>query len=324
MTRKNIFIACFPGVEVLDIAGPASVFSNATAKLGGAGYDVHLAALRSGAVATASGVTLTAQHALESIRKPIDTLIVPGGPRDAVNGAAALAPLVRRVSTRARRVASVCTGALILSEAGLLDGRAVVTHWEACNELRRRNPRCHVEDDRIFVRDKRIWTSAGISSGIDLALAMVEEDYGSRLALDVARWLVVYLRRPGGQSQFSAPLAAQIAEQDGLRELLLWMSANISSDLSVAALAHRTNMSERTFARMFVAETKFTPAAFVEKLRIEAARRSLETTRKTVKQIARACGFGTVETMHRSFKRVVGVTPLEYRARFATRDGSRS
>jgi transcriptional regulator GlxA family with amidase domain len=180
------------------------------------------------------------------------------------------------------------------------------------------NPQCRVEDDRIFVRDGNVWTSAGVSTGIDLALAMVEEDYGAQLALEISRWLVVYLRRPGGQSQFSAPLAAQVAEREGIRKLLLWMSENVQADLSVAALARRANMSERTFARVFTAETRFTPAAYVERLRIDAARRSLETSKKSVKQIARLCGFGTAETMHRAFRRGVGSTPLEYRARFAT------
>lgn len=321
MARKQVLMACFPGVEILDVAGPASVFANATALLdSGAGYEVRLAALTAGEVATASGISLTARHALGSVRGSIDTLIVPGGLREPIRAAEALAPLVRRLSLRARRIAAVCTGALILSQAGLLDGRAAVTHWAACNELRRRNPRCRVEDDRIFVRDKRVWTSAGASSGIDLALAMVEQDHGARVALEVARWLVVYLRRPGGQSQFSAPLAAQMAEHEALRELLVWMSENVHADLSVAALAHRVNMSERTFARVFAAETKVTPAAFAERLRIDAARRSLETTKKSVKQIARACGFGTVETMHRAFKRAVGATPLQYRARFAAVD----
>jgi transcriptional regulator GlxA family with amidase domain len=184
--------------------------------------------------------------------------------------------------------------------------------------LRRQHPQCRVEDDRIFVRDGQVWTSAGVSTGIDLALAMVEEDHGAQLALDIARWLVVYLRRPGGQSQFSAPLEAQIAERKGLRDLLLWMTDHIGADLSVATLAARASMSERTFARVFATETSFTPAAYVERLRIDAARRSLETTKKSVKQIARACGFGTVETMHRAFRRSVGSTPLQYRSRFAT------
>lgn len=318
MARKQVFIACYTGAEVLDIAGPASVFATATSLLRGrSGYDVRLAALRAGPVVTSSGITLLAHHALGSIRGSIDMVMVPGGLRDAVIGAAALVPVVRRLSTRSRRIASVCTGAFILSQAGLLDGRAAVTHWAACDELRKRNPRCRVEDDRIFVRDKHVWTSAGVSSGIDLALAMVEEDHGAIVALDIARWLVVYLRRPGGQSQFSAPLAAQVAEREVLSELLLWMSENVHVDLSVAALAQRTKMSERTFARVFVAETNFTPAAYVERLRVDAARRSLETTRKSVKQISRSCGFGRVETMHRAFKRTVGATPLQYRARFA-------
>jgi transcriptional regulator GlxA family with amidase domain len=318
MSRTTLYVACFEGVELLDVAGPTSVFSSATSLLGrGQGYDVRLVAERAGPVVTSSGVVLTAHQALGSIRGEIDTLIVPGGLRGAIEGAAALVPIVRRLAARTRRLASVCSGAFILSRAGLLDGRAAVTHWAACEQLRRQHPRCRVEDDRIFVRDGQVWTSAGVSTGIDLALAMVEEDHGAQLALDIARWLVVYLRRPGGQSQFSAPLAAQMTQSEGLRDLLLWMTDHIDADLSVAALAQRANMSERTFARVFAAETNFTPAVYVERLRIDAARRSLEATKKSVKQIARACGFGTVETLHRAFKRSVGSTPLQYRARFA-------
>jgi transcriptional regulator GlxA family with amidase domain len=319
VSKTIVLIAGFAGAELLDIAGPTSVFSTATSLLGRRkGYDVRLVAERAGPVVTSSGVTLAARHALGSLRGAIDTLILPGGLLGAIDGAASLVPIVRRLAPRTRRLASVCSGAFILSRAGVLDGRAAVTHWAACEQLRRTNPQCRVEDDRIFVRDGHVWTSAGVSTGIDLALAMVEEDHGAQLALDIARWLVVYLRRPGGQSQFSAPLAAQMAEREGLRDLLLWMTDHIDADLSVAALAHRANMSERTFARVFVAETSFTPAVFVERLRIDAARRSLEATKKSVKQIARACGFGTVETMHRAFRRAVGSTPMQYRARFAT------
>jgi transcriptional regulator GlxA family with amidase domain len=318
MPSTAVYIACFAGVELLDIAGPTSVFSTATSLLRRkSGYDVRLVAERAGPVVTSSGVTLTAEQALGSVRGAIDTLIVPGGLQGALDGAAPLVPIVRRLAPRVRRLASVCSGAFILSRAGLLDGRAAVTHWAACDQLRRSNPHCRVEDDRIFVRDGNVWTSAGVSTGIDLALALVEEDHGAQLALEISRWLVVYLRRPGGQSQFSAPLAAQVAERDGIRKLLLWMSENVQADLSVAALAQRASMSERTFARVFSAQTRFTPAVYVERLRVDAARRTLESSKKSVKQIARLCGFGTVETMHRAFRRSVGSTPLEYRARFA-------
>jgi len=319
MPTTPVYIACFTGAELLDIAGPISVFSTATSLLRRkSGYDVRLVAERAGPVVTSSGVTLTAEQALGSVRGAIDTLIIPGGLQGALDSASPLVPIVSRLAPRVRRLASVCSGAFILSRAGLLDGRAAVTHWAACDQLRRSNPRCRVEDDRIFVRDGNVWTSAGVSTGIDLALAMVEEDHGAQLALEISRWLVVYLRRPGGQSQFSAPLAAQVAERDGIRKLLLWMSENVQADLSVAALAQRASMSERTFARVFNAETRFTPAAYVERLRVDAARRTLESSKKSVKQIARLCGFGTVETMHRAFRRSVGSTPLQYRERFTT------
>jgi transcriptional regulator GlxA family with amidase domain len=324
MAKHRIHIACFPQVELLDIAGPASVFNTATTLLRGKeGYEIQLVAERAGSIVTSSGVTLVAQQSLNALRGRIDTLIIPGGLRKAIDGAAPLVPIVARLFPRTRRLASVCSGALILSRGGLLDGRAAVTHWAACKELARAHPQCRVEANRIFVRDGNIWTSAGVSTGIDLALAMVEEDHGAQLALEVARWLVVYLRRPGGQSQFSAPLAAQMVERSGIRELLLWIAENLKADLSVAALAQRASMSERTFTRVFTAETRFTPAAYVERLRIDAARRGLETTRQSAKQIARACGFGTVETLHRSFKRTVGSTPLQYRSRFATPSAGR-
>ena len=217
--------------------------------------------------------------------------------------------------------AAVCTGAFLLAEAGLLRGRRVATHWAACAELRRRHPDCRVEADPIFVRDRRIWTSAGVTAGLDLALALVEEDHGPALALEVARWLVMYLRRPGGQSQFSAPLAAQRAEHDGVSVLVAWMGENLRADLSVQALARRSSMSVRNLARVFRRETGETPAAFVERLRLEAARRELELTARSAKQIAGSSGFGTVETMHRAFRRSLGTTPLQYRQRFAVARG---
>jgi transcriptional regulator GlxA family with amidase domain len=319
MAKHRVHVACYPQAELLDISGPISVFNSATSLLGGdRGYEIRLVAERTGPVATSSGVELVAQQSFNTLRGRIETLIVPGGLRGAIIGAASLVPIVARLAPRIERLASVCSGALILSQAGLLDGRAAVTHWAACEDLARGFPKCRVEPNRIFVRDGNVWTSAGVSTGIDLALAMVEEDHGAQLALEVARWLVVYLRRPGGQSQFSAPLAAQMAERSGIRELLLWIAENLKADLSVAALAERASMSERTFIRVFTAETHFTPAAYVERLRVDAARRSLESTRQSAKQIARTCGFGTVETLHRSFKRKVGSTPLQYRARFAT------
>jgi transcriptional regulator GlxA family with amidase domain len=311
-------MVCFPGVELLDVAGPAGVFATADRLLGPrGGYRVDIAARSAGPVATAGGVELVARHALARVRGPIDTILVGGGLMPAMAEARALAAPIATLARRARRIAAVCTGAFLLGEAGLLRGRRAVTHWAACDELHRLHPDCRVEADRIYVRDRRVWTSAGVTAGLDLALALIEQDHGPALALEVARWLVMYLRRPGGQSQFSAPLAAQRAERDGIAALVTWMSDNVRADLSVPALARRASMSVRNFARVFRRETGATPAAFVERLRLEAARRALELTRRSVKQIADASGFGTVETMHRAFRRSLGTTPLAYRARFA-------
>jgi transcriptional regulator GlxA family with amidase domain len=210
----------------------------------------------------------------------------------------------------------VCTGAFLLGAAGLFDGRRAVTHWRECNELARRCPEAKVESDPIFVRDGAVWSSAGITAGIDLALALVEEDLGRDLALAVARHLVVFLKRPGGQSQFSTALSLQMAD-DRFAALHDWMTNNVASNLSLPALAERAGMSERTFSRRYVEATGHTPARAVERLRLETARRLLSDTRLPVKRIAERCGFGSEETMRRSFIRVLSATPQDYRARFS-------
>jgi transcriptional regulator GlxA family with amidase domain len=217
---------------------------------------------------------------------------------------------------RSRRVASVCTGAFLLARAGLLDGRPATTHWASCKELARRYPSIRVEPDPIFVRDGDVMTSAGVTAGMDLALALVEEDLGRETALETARWLVLFLKRPGGQAQFSAQLAAQMADREPLRELQEWIPDNLDVDLSVPALARRACMSERNFARAFRRETGMTPAAYVETARVERARMALESGELPVETIARQAGFGTVETMRRAFGRRLGVSPLDYRNRF--------
>lgn len=324
MARRQVVVALFPQFELLDATGPVNVFTAATRLAAakriaapGSGYDVTLAAAAKGPVTSVGGVAVLAQRSLASIRTRFDTLLVPGGPYEAVTCTGPVEDQVRRLADRARRVSSVCSGTFVLAQAGLLEGRRVTTHWSAGAALAQRHPGCSVEDDRIYVRDGNLWTSAGVTAGIDLALAMVEDDYGPKLALEVARWLVVYLRRPGGQDQFSAPLAAQAAEREPIRELIAWMGENLRADLSVPKLARRALMSERTFARVFATETGSTPAAMIGRLRVEAARRALETTDLPVKQVARTCGFGTVETLNRAFRRGVGVTPLHYRERFS-------
>jgi transcriptional regulator GlxA family with amidase domain len=223
---------------------------------------------------------------------------------------------VRRAAGGARRIASVCTGAFVLAAAGLLDDRRATTHWAFCGELAERFPNVRVERDPIYVRDGEVWTSAGVTAGIDLALALVEEDLGRDIALLVARWLVVFVRRAGGQSQFSAQLAAQTAERVPLRDLQAWIGDHPEADLAVPALARRVAMSVRHFSRVFRAETGASPADYVERIRVETARRLLETSARSVEEIAAAAGFANPEALRRAFGRRVGLSPREYRARF--------
>jgi transcriptional regulator GlxA family with amidase domain len=223
---------------------------------------------------------------------------------------------VGRSAPSARRVASVCTGAFVLARAGLLDGRTATTHWADCAALAEQHPAVRVEPDRIFVRDGKVSTSAGVSAGIDLALAFVEEDLGTGVARAVARELVVFVKRPGGQTQFSTQLQWQLPERDALQTLQAWIADNLRGDLSVEALAARAGMSTRTFARVFAREVGLTPAAYVEAVRLEAARTALEDSGATVEGVARTCGFGTVETFRRAFHRHLGVSPSQYRERF--------
>ncbi|WP_458756312.1 GlxA family transcriptional regulator [Afipia sp. TerB] len=317
---RTVEILAFPDVQLLDIAGPMQVFATANVMNIRAGrpapYAVRVVAESGALVTTSAGLPLLTSP-LPSARSKADTLIVAGGP--GVRSAAQDATLVRWVKTHAgcaRRVASVCTGAFLLGAAGLFDGRRAVTHWTECNELARRFPAARVEPDPIFVRDGAVWSSAGITAGIDLALALVEEDLDRELALAVARHLVVFLKRPGGQSQFSTALSLQMAD-DRFAALHDWITNNVASDLSLSALAERAGMSERTFSRRYVEATGHTPARAVERLRLEAARRLLSDTRLPVKRVAERCGFGSEETMRRSFVRMLSATPQEYRARFS-------
>jgi transcriptional regulator GlxA family with amidase domain len=315
LTRKVVIVA-FPGVQTLDVAGPAEVFSLA-GRIAGAHYEIVIAATRSGVLQTSSGLSLAPNRTLRGVRGGIDTLLVAGGA--GVVSAERDEPLIRwlrAAAGRSRRVASVCTGAFLLARAGLLDGRRATTHWAACHELERRYPATAVQRDAIFVRDGQVWSSAGVSAGMDLALALVEEDLGRKVALEVARWLVLFVKRPGGQSQFSAQLAAQTAERDPVRELQTWIGEHLGQELTVEALARRACMSSRNFARVFQREVGMTPAVYVQAVRIERAQRELETTAATIDQIARRCGFGTPETMRRAFQRRLGVGPGDYRARF--------
>jgi transcriptional regulator GlxA family with amidase domain len=312
---RRVVIVVFPEVQTLDVTGPAEVFRAATL-LRPPGYEVIVAAAESSPLAT-STVSFVPDARLDEIDGPLDTLLVAGGEgtRRAV-GDEWLVDWVAEAATRSRRVASVCTGAFLLAKAGLLDGRRATTHWAYCAQLARRYPAVTVEPDPIFVRDGNVVTSAGVTAGMDLALALVEEDLGRDVALEAARELVVFLQRPGGQAQFSAQLAAQVADRAPLRELQAWIPDHLDEDLTVPALARRACMSDRNFARAFRRETGMTPAAYVENARVERARIALESGDLPVEGIARLAGFGTVETMRRAFRRRVGVSPMDYRTRF--------
>lgn len=316
---RVIDVLVYPAVLLLDVAGPVQVFAFAndlTINAGGAPpYRLRVVSPERGGTATTAGVTLAAAP-LTRLSEALDTLLVVGGPgAEAAAGDPALLDWVRRRAARARRVASVCTGAFLLAAAGLLDGHRAVTHWKDCARLAQRYPAIRVEPDPIFVCDGRVWTSAGVTAGIDLALALVEEDLGRPMALAVARQLVVFLKRPGGQAQFSAALALQ-ASEDRFGALHEWINDHLSGDLPLAVLADQAGMSERSFSRHYAEATGQTPARAVERLRVEAARRLLSESRVPIKRIAQRCGFGSEETMRRSFMRLLSVTPHDYRSRF--------
>ena len=317
MDERTIVAATFPGLQSLDLVGPLEVFSTANRFGARPAYRLTAAAAHPGPVRCTSGLEVTAEVGLAAVRGPIDTLVVVGG--DGTYEAAtdqSFVAEVQRLAGRARRVTSVCSGAFVLAQAGLLDGRTATTHWTVCDLLASTFPAVTVDPDPIFVRDGHVYTSAGVTSGMDLALALVEDDHGRDLALRVARQLVLFLRRPANQSQFSAQLAAQMAERDGLREAQRFVVDHPDRDCSVAALARLAAMSERHFARCFTEEVGITPARFVERVRVETARRLLEDTDDGVEAVAAAAGFGTAETMRRTFLRVLRTSPSGYRERF--------
>ncbi|MDX6664387.1 MAG: hypothetical protein QOG68_593 [Solirubrobacteraceae bacterium] len=315
---RRVVIVVFDSLQALDAVGPAEVFSQAERLLPGS-YAVELAGT---GASTTSGLTLAPVTALADCHGRLDTLMVAGGEgvRDAMLDTA-LVDWVRDAATRSRRVTSVCSGAFVLARAGLLDGRRATTHWESCALLARRFPAVTVEPDRIYVRDGNVATSAGVTAGMDLALALVEEDLGGAVAMDVARRLVLFARRPGGQAQFSVQLRAQALAPGPLRELQAWIVEHIDADLTVAALARHAHMSERTLARVFARDAGMTPAAYVETIRVERARSRIESGHAPLASVARACGFGTPETMRRAFHRRLGVAPADYRTRFDTTTG---
>ncbi|WP_395608244.1 GlxA family transcriptional regulator [Pseudomonas sp. B22129] len=317
---RLIHVLAFEQAQVLDVTGPLQVFASTNDLFRQRGlplpYAVSVIAAQSAPVTTSAGLALVAEP-LPTVDKPCDTLVIAGG--WGVYGAAedpALVEWVRDKAKHTRRMASVCTGAFLLAASGLLDGCRVATHWTRCEELARRFPALTVEANPIFIRQGAVWTSAGVTAGIDLCLALVEDDLGRAVALEVARHLVVFLKRPGGQSQFSVALSLQKGDSR-FADLHSWMAENLTLDLNIPTLAAQACMSERSFVRHYRAETGQTPARAVELIRVEAARRQLAESSASIKRVAVQCGFGCEETLRRSFLRALSVTPQAYRERFS-------
>lgn len=321
---KRIGALLYDECDLLDFSGPAAVFHSAARHLILTGqakefsYVIDPISMNGGLVRTMQGIEINTHRAPVIEEGVYDTLIVTGGAVDHRSCDPRLLNWIRSSHERVRRVTSVCCGAFLLGGAGLLDGRRVTTHWEDCDRLQKSFPAAEVQPDSIYVQDGNLWTAAGITAGIDMALALVEEDYGHALTLLVARNLVVFLKRPGGQSQFSAPLQSQSVEGP-LGSLLAWIVEHPAEDLNTERLAERANMSLRNFYRAFEAATDTSPADWVEMVRVEIAKRNLEQGSEKVGQISRTSGFGSYEHMRKVFARRIGVSPTQYRSRFAPR-----
>lgn len=321
MSPRHVVFVVFADALLLDLSGPLAAFelSCETADRESAPYRLSVASTAGGLVRMSSGIELMTRPIEEMTE--VDTVVVVGG--TGVHRAAGEPQLVGWLSDNAgaiRRLCSVCTGSFVLAAAGLLSRRRAVTHWGSCKLLQDRYPDVSVSPDAIYERDGPIWTSAGVTAGIDLALALIEEDRGHAEAIRVAKRLVVFLKRAGGQTQFSVPLALQEADDGDFDDLHRWMQDHLGDDLRVDVLASRVAMSPRTFARSYFARTGRTPAKVVEELRLEGARRALEDTRQSIKEIATRCGFLDEERMRRAFRRRLGVNPQDYRDKFGRRD----
>ena len=314
MPRRDVLIVLYDGVQSLDVTGPLEVFSVANRFVADS-YLLRTATVDGAPIHTTSGLRIAPDLAISDTETP-HTLVVPGGAGGQVSYPD-LVDWLGEVGLAATRLVSVCTGAFLLAEAGLLHGRQATTHWSKTDQLAQRYPDVRVDPEPIFVRDGNVYTSAGVTAGMDLALALVEDDLGRDIALGIARQLVMFLRRPGNQTQFSAQLSAQVAQREPLREVQHWVAEHPEEDLSVDALARRAGLSPRQFARAFAEEAGISPGRYVDKVRLEAARRHIEDTASDVGQVARACGYGTPESMRRAFLRTLGVSPAEYRRRFA-------
>jgi transcriptional regulator GlxA family with amidase domain len=309
---RNVVIVGYPPVQILDVAGPLEAFSNVP------GYQVQLGTPGDGdTLQTNRSVVLAGAKPTVELIGPIDTLIIAGGP-GAETGLydQTFLAWIRDAAKRSRRVASICTGAFFLAAAGLLDGKRAVTHWKFCDRLANDFPKVLVDPDPIYLKDGAVYTSAGITGGIDLSLALIEEDYGHKVALDVARFLVMFLVRPGGQSQYSHMLSHQEVTSKPLRELQVWMLENLQNDLSVERLAERIGMSARNFTRVCLRETRMNPGQLVDRMRVEAAQQSIDSSAMGLKEVAAATGFKSADTMSRTFSRVLGITASEYTSRF--------
>lgn len=315
---RKVVIVAYEGAKLLDISGPLQAFSDACFDDGRSAYQVVLASESGGSVRTDTRVKLDTECIDDTMMDSVDTLLIAGA--DLIMPAAATASLRATLANyleRPRRLGSVCTGAFVLAQLGVLDHRDVTTHWAACTRLKQQHPAINVKPDSIFVTSGHIWTSAGVSAGIDMALAMIEDDLGHLAALNVARGMVHFLKRPGGQAQFSIELRQQMRDARGrFEDLHDWIRTHLDADLSIPALADAARMSPRNFARVYLRETGESPARAVERLRIEAARRLLESAHEPIQVIARRTGFGDDERMRRAFTKVYGVAPQDYRRRF--------
>lgn len=323
---RRVVIVAFPGIQSLDVVGPFEVFASATqvvrhSQPTAGGYEVSVVSTLGGTVASESSLGLASAPLpnLDDGSAAIDTLVLAGGTGvfEACHDAALMA-WITAAAPQCRRVATVCTGTFLAAHAGLLEGRTVTTHWARAARLAADFPTVVVDPDPIYVRDGNLWSSAGVTAGIDLSLALVEQDHGTDVAQTVARWLVMFLHRPGGQTQFAAPVWAPRAERSAVRAVQALIEAAPGGDHRLPSLAAAAAMSVRHFSRVFADEVGDTPGRYVERIRLEAARRELETTSDTLEVIAVRCGFGTSETLRRSFQRRVGVAPDAYRRRFRT------
>jgi transcriptional regulator GlxA family with amidase domain len=323
-TPRRIAMLIYPGVAPLDVAGPLQVFGVSNFLRQQRLYDVMTVAPTADPVPTAVGFAFLPACAMAALPLPVDTLLVSGGGGPEAGTAPAILDWLRQTAPKVRRVGSICTGAFALGAAGLIDGRRVTTHWAFGAELARRNPAARVEVDPIFIRDGNLYSSAGISAGIDLALALLEEDHGRDFALTVARYLVLFLKRSGGQAQFSTQLKAQFSSIPTIQQVQEWCHENLDGDLHVGALARRAGMSERSFIRAFREDTGETPAEFVMSARLQAACRLLEDTQLPAKAVAQRCGLHSVAAMRRVFTRRLGVSPAQYRDKFRAQEPMRA